>query len=239
MKNKSKRKMKTVLFISDIHGSNEWKQIVHEHFYGVDDIVFLGDYVDSFTIQPIEQINNLKEIIKLKKDYPDKIKLLLGNHDYAYIFKFRGISGYNNLHEFDYAELFEKNWDLFEIAWGINYLDNYTLATHAGLTSKFLNDIYTEGYKNAIEIHDILNTIKDKKYILWRVGSARGGTQTPSVLWADDSELLDDPVKGINQVVGHTPLTQTYIQYNTSNNFLCFIDNRNYVNSIILNFIVN
>ena len=49
-----------------------------------DKVVFLGDYVDSFTISNIASYENLKDIIRLKKRDPNKVVLLLGNHDIQY-----------------------------------------------------------------------------------------------------------------------------------------------------------
>jgi len=109
-----------VLCIGDIHGRDDWKDKVNyalTHF--VNKIIFIADYVDSFDIDPCEILYNLKEIIEYKKKYPEKIILLLGNHDYAYVFGYSNISGYNYTIQYDYKQLFQENWDLFDIAWVI------------------------------------------------------------------------------------------------------------------------
>src|SRR5271157_2980755 len=128
-----------ILIVSDIHGRNTWKQEVNNALLNfVDKIIFLGDYVDSFDINPVGIIHNLKEIIEFKKKYNDKVVLLLGNHDVSYYFRFSNISGYNFMYKDEYYEIFKNNWDLFDIAWGyMNDKFKYTLITHAGLCKHF------------------------------------------------------------------------------------------------------
>ncbi|MDD5649081.1 MAG: metallophosphoesterase [Candidatus Nanoarchaeia archaeon] len=238
MKNINKNK---ILFIGDIHGNNDWKDIAEEGLKRFYEIVFLGDYVDSFFIKPIDQIKNLKELIhfvKSKTANPDnKITLLLGNHDYAYINGYSGISGYQHSLYIEYQKLFRENIDLFKIAWGHTneITKKYTLATHAGLTRRFWNafvlPIFTEGnYLNELveskkpedlEIHETLNLLRDKGSLLWKVGSYRGGSGTPGPLWADYDELLEDAYDNINQIFGHTPKTAVTVDHFDDNFYAC------------------
>ena len=46
--------------IPDIHGEVKWKKVIDE---SCDKIIFLGDYVDSFTVSNDQIITNLKDII--------------------------------------------------------------------------------------------------------------------------------------------------------------------------------
>ena len=55
--------MKTVT-IGDIHGKPDWKKVNPADY---DIIIFLGDYVDSNTIEDEEMLDNLAEIVALKK----------------------------------------------------------------------------------------------------------------------------------------------------------------------------
>jgi len=208
-----------VLFIGDIHGRDDWKDIAYEALPKFYKIVFLGDYVDSFDISGVEILHNLKEIIEFKKKYSDKVTLLYGNHDFAYINNYSNISGYKiNMYQ-EYKKIFRDNHDLFKIAWGYTnpYSKKYTLATHAGLTRTYYNNyiltklkdpeskLYKliDGNIEGFELHDFLNFLKDNE-ILWKIGSVRGGVGTPGPLWADHRELLHDPYPYINQVFGHT-----------------------------------
>ena len=63
--------------IGDIHGRNDWEKVDPNKY---DKIIFVGDYVDSFDIPTGEILKNLENIIAFKKEYYDKVILLLGNH---------------------------------------------------------------------------------------------------------------------------------------------------------------
>jgi len=228
---------KKVLFIGDVHGLAEWRELALDGLKSFYEIVFLGDYVDSYHVRPVVQIENLKAIIAFKRKKKNaKITLLLGNHDYAYIHGYSQISGYQHPHAYQYRKLFQDNMDLFQIAWG--YFDEkgkYTLATHAGLTHKYwgkhiIPEFQEKGFIREIEgstlpsqlpIHETLNYLKDKKNILWKIGPVRQGSGTPGPLWADYTEFMDDPYPDINQVFGHTPKVSVTIDKSGDNFYAC------------------
>jgi hypothetical protein len=210
---------KKIVFIGDIHGRDGWIDIANDALRNFRHVVFLGDYVDSFHIRPVIIKQNLEAIIGFKIQNHDKVTLLLGNHDWAYIYDRTGISGFKWQVWQDYKKIFKDNIDLFDNAWGYTNpsTKKYTLATHAGLTYTYWNKyilpdlknpeskLYklTEGNGLEMEIHEILNFMNGSE-IFWKVGNMRGGSGTPSPLWADYLELLDDPYPDINQVFGHT-----------------------------------
>lgn len=207
-----------VLFVGDIHGRNDWEYMVKNSLLKFHKIVFLGDYVDSFDVNPVIILDNLKNIIEYKEKYPKEITLLLGNHDFAYIDQHCGTSGYNWRCAYDYRQLFLQKHNLFQVAWGYKNSDTnrYTLATHAGLTTTYYNNYikpkldnpesalnkFLDGIKTK-HLHKILNYMRNDQD-LWKVGAMRGGMGTPGPLWADYDELIKDNYKGINQVFGHT-----------------------------------
>ena len=71
---------KPTVVLGDVHGLSRWKEIVNENpdcRY-----IFLGDYIDPY--EPVPRallLDNLNEIIQLKKEQPDHVILLFGNHD--------------------------------------------------------------------------------------------------------------------------------------------------------------
>jgi predicted phosphodiesterase len=198
---------KKILFIGDIHGLTEWEEITKQALINFYDIVFLGDYVDSFYVKTVEQLHNLKNICAFAKNNKKKVTLLLGNHDYAYIYNIDSISGKQYAHAFEYKKIFDDNKDLFQMAWGYTNptTKKYTLATHAGITKNFYTFFLKPEIKEGESIHDLLNRLEGRQEIVWKVGSMRGGRGTPGPLWADYMELIDDPYPDINQVFGHTP----------------------------------
>ena len=78
-------KPRPTIVLGDIHGLVCWKEIVSNHpdcRY-----IFLGDYIDPYEPVPRELLfANLQEIMQLKKDRPDDVILLFGNHDLHYFF---------------------------------------------------------------------------------------------------------------------------------------------------------
>lgn len=226
---------KKVLFLGDQHGRTDWREKALEACKKFQEIVFLGDYFDSFDISSAKQIDNFNQFVSFVRKKGGTA--LLGNHDYAYIHGYSMISGYQHTQAHRYQDLFMKNIDILNIAWG--YTDDkgvYTLATHAGITQSwwdhyvlpelepngFVWDL-TNGEVDKLKMHEILNFLKDKKSIMWKVGWDRGGSGTPGPLWADIRELHEDPYIGINQVIGHTASHSVEIQI--KDNFIAKVDN--------------
>src|SRR5665213_1183842 len=119
--------MKHVI-ISDLHGRDIWKQV---DFSRYDKAVFLGDYVDSFKRPDNVILENLEEIIRLKSTYPQKIVLLLGNHDVQYLHYPRYYCpGFRQSMQPALTSLFKEHRDLFQIA----YQKQNFIFTHAGIT---------------------------------------------------------------------------------------------------------
>lgn len=249
-----KRLTYKVLFIGDIHGNDEWKSPAGDAIARGANVVFLGDYVDSFHKEPADIMENLNDIIAFKTRYVDRVVLLLGNHDYAYMFGKTGISGFNSAMWSTYRDIFQINWHLFDLAWGLEGRDKYTLITHAGLTQWFYevleNEILTEGTTmnkvlndtkwKELPLHELINYFKDQSGIMWRVGPERGGIhRTGSILWADKSELTRFAHPGIHQIVGHTPcrwIDQRFAE--NRDDKLFFIDSHmnEYVASMMMEF---
>lgn len=220
--------MKHVLFIGDVHGRTDWEKMLTMALPKFYHIVFLGDYVDSFDIRPVEIQHNLKKIIGYKKKYADRITCLLGNHDFAYIGDHFQTSGYNHHAAMDYKQFFQENHELFDVAWGYDSgtvpNPKYTLATHAGLTLTYYNNYVktliedpesqlnklANGKAAELPLHKVLNFMRNDE-ILWKVGYDRGGMGTPGPLWADFKELKLDPYPGITQVFGHSAYDTTTI----------------------------
>lgn len=113
----------STIVLGDIHGSAFWKTAIAENpdcRY-----IFLGDYLDGKdNIDSEMELDNLKEIISFKKENPDNVILLLGNHD---------------LLHFDYdinenvSISFRENSALFQNAYQMDDI----IFTHAGIVHKW------------------------------------------------------------------------------------------------------
>lgn len=218
--------MKTVT-IGDVHGRDDWKKAVYQMDddgnptacllgNGIDMAIFLGDYVDSFDKSNLDIINNLKEVIQLKKDYPNNVTLLLGNHDVAYIRLDFRISGFRMSMMHDLYHLFQENKDLFQMA----YQKDNVLWTHAGVHKGWWNlyvkplitgkkkELFSDLMTNCKTEADFLNLMYEHEYEpLYMISFHRGGNSTVGgPFWADRKETCSKPLEGVYQVVGHTPV---------------------------------
>lgn len=218
-----------VLAVGDLHGKSSWQAIDIEQY---DQIVFLGDYVDSLHHSDQEILENFKGVINLKKSKPKKIILLLGNHDIQYLHypKYR-CSGFRDIMQLPLTELYTKNHHLFHVSYQIS---NY-LFSHAGVsqpwydkfTSFFENTPVKEKFFDFDCLSETLNAVEQTRYreILHLIGVKRGGIdEFGGLTWADKEELWNHPLEGYHQVVGHTPVP--YIETITYNDktSVTFID---------------
>lgn len=71
-----------LLIVPDVHGRDFWRNPCYEHHGEFDKIIFLGDYLDHYTGESTieHDIDTLRDIIAFKKENPNKVELLIGNH---------------------------------------------------------------------------------------------------------------------------------------------------------------
>lgn len=194
--------------IADIHGRDFWKELDHEKY---DKVVFNGDYLDSYFYEDDKILSNFEEIIEFKKAYPDKVVLLLGNHDipYRYSYQEYPCSGhrpemYDALHQ-----LFVFNHERFQVAFQVK---NY-IWTHAGIGQfwfqKNRERIEAVMLEFTTDIAGALNIIMkslDREILFW-CGKMRGGDDPHGgIVWADRRETKDWYLEDHHQIVGHTPI---------------------------------
>jgi hypothetical protein len=213
------------IYIGDIHGLSVWKQIVNAH-PDADNIVFVGDYFDSFDISGLEQLYNVEEIVRFKKDReldPTKrVYLLIGNHDLHYWpgIKWRGnVSGFQSKMLPQFEWFFRENEEQFQMAVCIGK----NLCTHAGVSSAFLKDpgYWTYDYKDESHVVDFINDLFKYKpnefdfsaYESRHYGLAYsdpyGNNEGQSPVWIRPGALQrsnngTDLKKNYIQIVGHT-----------------------------------
>ena len=86
--------MINTLIIGDVHGRDFWAEPVNKVLSDTGaHIIFLGDYLDLYPYEfdwsqdinwNMVAIDRFKNIIELKRANPDRITLLIGNHDCGY-----------------------------------------------------------------------------------------------------------------------------------------------------------
>jgi len=102
------KKAKKIVFVGDTHGDLEIsRKVIKDYLKPANKIVFLGDYVDR---GPFSK-ENLDFLLKVKKENPDGVFLLQGNHEGHRILKFSPAEFWESLnrHEYEkYCSIVEK-----------------------------------------------------------------------------------------------------------------------------------
>ncbi len=203
-----------ILIIPDVHGRTFWKKPVKD-IDKYEKVIFLGDYLDPYPSEGIseeEAIEVLKEIIELKKSNPDKVVLLLGNHDVHYLWykeaNFCTRFSFKNLKPI--MNLFFENQKLFKLTHDEAIGPKVFLFSHAGITNAWLT---ANNYQlNVLGASDYLNKLsktEDGRRNLSQIGKSRNGANpSGGPVWADyyfDMHNGDENVdEYIYQIVGHT-----------------------------------
>lgn len=206
-----------MIIIPDVHGRLFWESPVKESLRK-EHILFLGDYLDPYEyegITPDEAFLVFKEIVNLKREHPDDVTLLLGNHDLHYLYE--GLMG--GRYDLERAEqikaLILGNAGLFRMAHVKIIGGTRILFTHAGVrlgwlarhqgildVSRFadiaacLNHLWLDPSRR----NDLLKALCDIPYSRW--GASRYG----SPVWNDVDDLTDgkEELPGYCQIFGHS-----------------------------------
>jgi predicted phosphodiesterase len=217
--------MKTVI-IGDTHGRSTWKEIVAQE--QADRVIFIGDYFDSFDIDPVVQQYNFKEIIEFKEKDECEVILLIGNHDFHYYPGGETYSGYRAGAAPINRQLLKDNEHHLQMCY---QLDNI-LFTHAGIGHNWLT------HQNKYEPGVDPGTIADFVNAIWKHQPNRfmfcgidqyGNTKTQTPIWIRPQALLagnkDTFLKEeYIQVVGHTQVKKIDIEGKATGGRYYFID---------------
>ena len=207
--------MSKVLIVPDVHGRTFWHK-AEELINDVDKVVFLGDYLDPYSEEGIsfeQALEEFKKILQFKETYPDKVVLLIGNHDMHYInLRFMNCSRLNTAMRTELHSLYQEHLDKFAL---ICNLENKWLFSHAGIYQAWMNK-YELTLDDLLDVTEFLRehwlTLEDLSYY-------RGGyNYVGSCVWADIRESLRNPLLAdFQHIVGHTQLNETpYISPNVT-----------------------
>ncbi|MDR2556208.1 MAG: metallophosphoesterase, partial [Bacteroidales bacterium] len=174
--------------------------------------IFLGDYLDPYErITQTHLLQNLQEIILFKKENPENVILLFGNHDLHYFTAdIPQSSRFNFLLSEQASAIFKENRHLFRYA----FQDENCIFTHAGIAHKwFIEDF--QGDLNRPIAEQLNNPKPEQIKALFRCGEERGGQcgATGGIFWADINELYE-PLQGFTQIVGHNRVEDIYDHIN-------------------------
>lgn len=207
-----------MIIIPDIHGRDFWVKPVEKNL-GKEHIVFLGDYLDPYEYEGIaswEVFPRFEEIIALKRDNPETVTLLLGNHDLHYLDGDLGGSRYDFLHGFRNKKTILDNLNLFQMAYQTEIAGKKYLFSHAGIMWGWLvANRHLLGTIQPDEVCSKLNgylqdreswprfftALSDVSHARW--GSSRYG----SMIWSDVEDWADDEayeLPDVYQIFGHS-----------------------------------
>ena len=193
-----------LIALGDIHGRNIWKQILAKED-NFDKIVFIGDYFDSKDgISVLQEIENFKEILELKKKFKDKVVLLFGNHDFHYLNSINeNYSGYNHTFQVNISEVLHEAIDegLIQMCFVMGNL----IFSHAGITKTWCknNDVVLKDIQDSINKLFIYNP-KVFAFVEHDNADRAGDDIFQSPIWVRPKSLLMDRIDNFTQVVGHT-----------------------------------
>ena len=204
-----------MIIIPDIHGRLFWEKPVKEYL-GHEHIVFLGDYVDPYHDEFINRrhmLRRLGEIINLKRENPDSVTLLLGNHDLQYLDSRMRAGRYDFANRETIRQIIEKAAGLFQIT----FTQGKYLFTHAGLLEGWIKHS-RKRMQNLPEddkdVPEALNTLwndpRQRASLLLALAdtptSRNGMNVYGSPVWSDAMDMRTDrpEVDGFLQVFGHT-----------------------------------
>ena len=208
--------------IPDVHGRPFWRDAVRD----VPDVpvVFLGDYLDPYPHERVtweDAWQGFQDILALKRKYPDRVTLLLGNHEVHYFPQYpwsRTSSRYDEEHDSQIREALMSNLELFDLAMAIPRSDGRPFVlTHAGITDQWVDEVSRHIERNRPELFDYAVAINNASrkpaalvdflnetlhtsderlfnHFIWTlssISSARGGRETGSPVWAD----IDDTTR--------------------------------------------
>lgn len=192
-----------LIAIGDLHGKDIWKKIVEKE-HDADIIVFMGDYFDSFTIAFADQWDNFMSLINFKLDNPEKVIMLIGNHDYHYLpYVKEHYSGFQSDHESDIEAAMRGM--IGDGHMQMAYLHDKYLFTHAGVTKTWYELECDSEVAVDFEINHTFRALPDRfKFTPSTPLDNTGDSITQSPIWVRPRALLSDMIEGYTQVVGHT-----------------------------------
>jgi hypothetical protein len=217
--------MEEILIVPDIHGRDFWKPALD--YKGM--VIFLGDYTDPYPQEGFTQdhaYKGLLQIVEFKKQNPDRVILLVGNHELHYYSRRYAAGRFDPEYFERYNQILtgKDTANLFQLC---KQIDNI-LFIHAGLTKAWYDAHYSEFSKLGNTLEERLNNLFRTNLTAFDEASyyRYGFHPSGSPLWADVSEFLDETEhfdNSIKQIIGHTQLRgdDPYVKAN-----FCALDNR-------------
>ena len=217
--------MKKTLVIPDVHGTTHWKTCI-DKIDEFDYIVQLGDWFDQWVNKwdEVDQIENLREFIELKKKYPEKIFALIGNHDLGYLMN-ESMSGQQKNKFYDIKDAMKEFVPYMDIAAKI---DGYVLS-HAGFSKTWMKN---NKFKTIDEVNAAFH---DSNYEPFRFDGwdSYGNDITQGPTWIRPGALIDD-MYFKKQIVGHTEVKNPCLLVKRGKDEIILVDSKDHIKQYII-----
>lgn len=189
-----------ILVLGDIHGRDCWEDIIN--IENPDRVIFLGDYVSThYDISEEDQIANLIKILAYKKDNPNKVILLRGNHDMQHCgFAWAECSGLY----FKVYQWMSENCEMFLDLTQWVHVEDDIIFSHAGISKTWFDE---NEFKSVEDINKEIPTCKFA-FTPCRWSDCTGTSKTQPLTWIRPQTLILNALDNRTQVVGHTPVIQ-------------------------------
>lgn len=202
------------LIVPDVHGRTFWKAAKQDLEEGrAEKVIFLGDYLDPYPyegIVPEQGLIALFEIIAFKKEYPQQVVLLLGNHDLGYLDSHICLCRHDYMNGDVIKQCLKTNLPLFDMVHIEEREPLPVLYSHAGIRQKWVEFSKWSSPFQPESLNAMLHNANQRKELfqaLRQVHFMRGGKDDAgSVVWADADEWLqyNDGIAGFRQIFGHS-----------------------------------
>lgn len=140
-----------ITVVADSHGSAVPLGIARENIEASDKVIFLGDFFDHGEKEYEDQKNNFLDVMDFKKQNPEKVIILIGNHDANYILP--ELRKWQPEHAKKIENMILGNLQLIDFA----CLEGNWLFSHAGFSEVWMkNQLGCKGVSK--ELIELLNT---------------------------------------------------------------------------------
>ena len=205
-----------IIIIPDLHGREFWRGAVKD-LSEYTHVVFLGDYMDPYEDDWIywsDAFQSLQDIIAFKKERPNQVTLLFGNHDLHYLYPQLKGSRFNEYQEARMRKTFTDNLEAFQMVTEFNIGEKRYLFSHAGIHPDWarkhstlfgpLEKVTAETFNQLMFMPEFVDALAE---VAWRRG---GNSPVGSMIWADiyEYELSAPIAQDVIQICGHTRLPE-------------------------------
>jgi predicted phosphodiesterase len=202
------RKSMEALIVGDLHGNLPFYEKLRDKTQ--QKLILVGDLIDSRHFTRYQQ-QTLLELV-LNDIEAGRTECIFGNHEMSYLVPRMRATGYAS--SFD-SQIMPLNWRMWR------YMKPYILdkeskilITHAGLSQNILTEAKIMDGFSGTTMDDLeaflevsWRTPTYESYV-YHIGMARGGSELCGGIFWCDFNLEFQPISGLVQIFGHTPVKQ-------------------------------